>query len=71
MQPPAPPPKRTDTRLALLRSSGTPVLLHPCCICGADQAPYGYGVSLLKGRLGKWYCRDHRPDQQPSQPRLF
>lgn len=34
--------------------------VHYCCKCGAWGA-FGYGVSLLKGRLGTWYCREHRP----------
>ena len=41
------------------------VLLHFCCECGAWGA-FGYGVNLRTGRLGKWYCVAHRP-QQPSR----
>ena len=29
--------------------------IHPCCICG-EEAGLGFGVSLLKGQLGTWYC---------------
>jgi len=35
-------------------------LPQPCAICGG-QAPFGVGVRLLRGEIGKWYCRDHRP----------
>jgi hypothetical protein len=41
------------------------VLLHFCCECGAWGA-FGYDVNLRAGRLGKWYCVAHRP-QQPSR----
>ena len=34
--------------------------IHPCCVCGAD-AGLGIGVSLLKGQLGTWYCKTHKP----------
>ena len=30
------------------------------CQCG-KLGPFGEGVSLLKGQLGKWYCGAHRP----------
>jgi hypothetical protein len=36
-------------------------LIHDhCAICGKDAA-FGVGVSLLKGHLGMWYCREHKP----------
>jgi hypothetical protein len=28
-----------------------------CCECG-DRAAWGEGVSLRKGVVGKWYCKD-------------
>ena len=34
--------------------------IHPCCICGA-HAGLGFGVSLLKGQLGTWFCQTHKP----------
>ena len=34
--------------------------LHFCTTCGAFGA-FGYGVSLLAGRRGRWYCGTHRP----------
>jgi hypothetical protein len=37
--------------------------LHYCGICG-EWGDFGYGVFLNKGRLGKWFCRAHRPAQQ-------
>jgi len=36
--------------------------LHFCVECGAYGA-FGYGVNLRNGRLGRWYCRAHRPHQ--------
>ena len=26
---------------------------------------FGYGVSLGAGRLGRWYCAEHRPGVRP------
>jgi hypothetical protein len=37
-------------------------LLHYCS-CGAWGA-FGYNVSLIKNKLGSWYCREHRPDER-------
>jgi hypothetical protein len=34
--------------------------LHFCVECGAF-GPFGYGVSLRTGQLGRWYCSKHRP----------
>ena len=39
--------------------------LHFCVECGAFGA-FGYGVSLGAGRLGRWYCREHRPQKLVS-----
>jgi hypothetical protein len=33
---------------------------HVCEVCGA-AAMWGYGVRLLHGQPGRWYCTDHRP----------
>jgi hypothetical protein len=41
-------------------------ITHPCSVCGNALAPYGYGVDLLKGRLGTWYCHEHRPQPAAS-----
>src|SRR5262249_44632854 len=38
--------------------------LHFCIECGAFGA-FGYGVSLRAGRLGRWYCAEHRPGVRP------
>jgi hypothetical protein len=37
------------------------VFLHFCVECGRF-GPYGYGVRLRAGQLGRWYCREHRPN---------
>jgi hypothetical protein len=34
--------------------------LHFCCRCGRFGA-FGYGVRLRAGKLGRWYCGEHRP----------
>jgi hypothetical protein len=34
--------------------------LHFCVHCGRFAA-FGYGVHLSAGRLGRWYCGEHRP----------
>jgi hypothetical protein len=39
--------------------------IHRCCRCG-EQAYFGYGVSLRRGRLGAWYCANHKPQQQTT-----
>lgn len=31
---------------------------HVCIICG-QQACFGFGVSLLKNRIGVWACVEH------------
>ena len=41
--------------------------LHFCVECGAFGA-FGYGVSLRAGRLGRWYCAEHRPRAQRNVP---
>jgi hypothetical protein len=33
--------------------------LHFCVECGAYGA-FGYGVNFRAGRLGRWYCAEHR-----------
>jgi hypothetical protein len=38
------------------------VLLHFCVECGRF-GPYGYGVRLRAGQLGRWYCYEHRPQE--------
>ncbi len=36
------------------------VLLHFCVECGRF-GPFGFGVRLRAGQLGRWYCAAHRP----------
>ena len=36
---------------------------HYCVTCGRWGA-FGYDVDVLKGRLGRWYCNEHRPDRK-------
>lgn len=35
------------------------------CHCGKWGA-YGFGVKLLQGQLGTWYCDEHRPPKPTS-----
>ena len=42
------------------------VFTHFCVECGR-HAPFGYGVSLRAGQLGRWYCREHRPQQEEQR----
>ncbi len=39
------------------------MFLHFCVQCGA-YGPFGYGVNMRAGHLGRWYCRKHRPLQR-------
>jgi hypothetical protein len=34
---------------------------HYCEICG-EWGSFGYGVNLRHGRVGRWYCLKHRPE---------
>jgi hypothetical protein len=43
------------------------VFLHFCCECGAYGA-FGVGVNLRAGRLGRWYCAEHRPASAGDLP---
>lgn len=36
-------------------------LIKECLICGAPDAPFGYGVFLRRDKLGTWFCKEHRP----------
>lgn len=45
--------------------TGSTMLIHTCEKCGVANAPFGYNVSLRRGRLGEWYCREHRPQTTP------
>lgn len=38
---------------------------HFCTECGAWGA-FGYGVNMRAGRLGRWYCATHRPQEAAS-----
>ena len=39
----------------------TPILWHPCYVCGKPYSPFGYGVDLKREQLGRWYCAEHKP----------
>jgi hypothetical protein len=36
------------------------IFLHYCVVCGR-WGGFGCGVNLRAGRLGRWYCAEHRP----------
>jgi hypothetical protein len=61
--------------LKRIRGTGGMVFLHTCDAEGCDaEASFGFGVSMrraleclkagdiagAKGRLGKWFCREHK-----------
>jgi len=39
--------------------------IHRCRECG-EEALFGFGVSLRRGRVGTWYCAKHKPQQQTT-----
>jgi hypothetical protein len=41
-------------------------LTHFCVECGRF-ARFGFGVRLRLGKVGQWYCKEHRPT--PAHPR--
>jgi hypothetical protein len=47
--------------------AGRPVE-HWCEVCGVEAA-WGYGVHLLAGEMGEWYCGLHRPNRPPEDDR--
>jgi hypothetical protein len=40
------------------------------CPCG-QWGSFGYGVSLLKGEEGMWFCGAHRPAYDPTDPTIW
>ena len=40
---------------------------HRCAICGS-LACFGFDVSLLKGRPGRWACAAHREQMKTFKP---
>jgi hypothetical protein len=44
------------------------LLLHFCVECGCFGR-FGVGVSVRRGRIGRWYCSEHRPWPALSAPR--
>jgi hypothetical protein len=43
------------------------LFLHFCNECGR-WASFGYNVDLKAGRLGRWYCGEHRPRSAMARP---
>ena len=37
---------------------------HPCEVCGNPVAPFGFGVQLLRGQVGEWFCSAHVGQRQ-------
>lgn len=67
-----PPPKPPPLTLAPLVMDPDPsrvgrltwdgrIFEHYCAVCGA-WGTLGFGVNLLKGEVGTWFCRAHKPD---------
>ena len=51
------------SRLAALAAPPVPASFfdHRCSACG-QPARFGYGVRLLRGEEGRWFCAAHRPE---------
>ena len=41
----------------LRRSGNRAILIHPCEVCGSDNAPFGFRTSPTESY---WYCAAHR-----------
>jgi hypothetical protein len=54
-----PPVARTPCRAGFVGYDADDHFIH-YCHCGA-WGSFGVGVSLRNGKLGTWYCREHRP----------
>lgn len=48
-------------RIGLTMWNDREPFIHYCQVCGAWGA-FGFEVDLLKGRLGRWYCLEHKPE---------
>lgn len=43
---------------------------HGCCVCAHPVAPYGVGYDPANGKLGRFYCAKHLPEEhQPPRER--
>ena len=70
-------PVKFPAKAFALKSSGAVVIIHPCCMCGKPDAPFGRGV-ILRGfmkSLGYWFCGkkceaefDHQFTQELPKP---
>jgi hypothetical protein len=61
------PPAMAPLRELPAGVAGRPIE-HWCKVCGVEAA-WGYGVHLLAGEMGEWYCGAHRPDRPPEDDR--
>jgi hypothetical protein len=54
-------PNRSN--VAIVAGSPVPASFfdHRCSVCG-QPARFGYGVGLLRGEEGRWFCAAHRPE---------
>ena len=43
-----------------LAATGAEMFMHPCCICGKENAPFGFDVCIRKNEPGRWYCAEHK-----------
>lgn len=37
-----------------LAATGAEMFMHPCCVCGDENAPFGFGAELRKNKPGRW-----------------
>lgn len=73
-------PVKFPTKAYKLKSSGAVVIIHPCCMCGKPDAPFGIDVKLrgYGKSLGYWFCemkgkckddfKKEFPDYDPPKP---
>lgn len=43
------------------------MFVHPCQICGTENAPFGFEVELRNDKLGRWYCAEHKGQANVGQ----
>jgi len=51
--------QKTKTMIAEPHFDADNKFIHRCRKCGGE-APFGFSVSLRRGRLGTWYCANHK-----------
>lgn len=58
----APDDQPNPERIGFVRMEPGQPFVHYRAVCGAWGA-FGYGVDVMDGRAGKWFCCAHRPER--------